>query len=73
MIGRYVNGKIQYHTPRYNALSGGNWSTGWSRISKTGGDLIEYEVVSEIELKEGETYQFTVIENKAHIKNKKNG
>lgn len=71
MRGIYTKGKIQYHTPRYNSLSGGSWKTGWSGVKSTGGEIIEYDVVSDIDLVEGEWYEFKLENNIAHIKQKK--
>jgi len=65
--GIYKNGKIEYRTPVVRALSGGNWKTGWSGIKKVGGDIKQYEVVSDVDLIEGEYYRFEVIDGKAHI------
>lgn len=68
--GRIVNGKMQYTTPRYNVLRGGNWKTGFSGIGSTGGDTIEFEIINEEmidKIKVNNYYTFDVVDGKALI------
>jgi hypothetical protein len=71
MRGIYKNGKIEYRTPVVYALTRGNWKTGFSGNKKIGGDVKYYEVVSDVELIEGERYKFEVVDGKAYILTKK--
>ncbi len=68
MNGTYKNGKIEYHHPIYHFLTGGNWKDGFSRSDHSGGYTSYYDVVTEITLDEGKRYDFTLIDEKAHIK-----
>jgi hypothetical protein len=64
MTGKLLNGKIVYHTPIYNSLSGGSWENGWSRTCTTGGDKIEYDYEeTNIEMIEGYRYKFELENN----------
>lgn len=68
MNGKYMNGKIHYFTPIYNFLAGGNWKDGFSKVSSSGGDKKEYEIIdSAAILKEGKWYDFELIDGKAKI------
>ena len=67
MIGKLINGKIIYHLPKYNFLSGGNWKDGWSKIQSTEGKM-EYDYDSaDIEMVEGRRYEFELENNVAKI------
>ena len=67
MIGKLINGKIIYHAPIYNFLSGGNWKDGWSKIQSTGGE-IRYDYDStDVEMIEGCRYEFELENNVAKI------
>lgn len=68
MNGKYMNGKIHYFTPRYNFLTGGNWKDGFSKVSSSGGNIEEYEILpTDIILEEGKWYDFELIDGKAKI------
>lgn len=67
-VGKYVNGKIEYYSPRVHFLSKGNWKTGWSDSKTFGGEKFEYEVKNpnNLKLEEGVRYRF-IIEDKVAI------
>lgn len=68
MIGKLVDGKIVYYTPRYNFLSGGNWKDGWSGTVSTGGERREYVYSkTNIDMIEGRRYVFELKNNIAKI------
>jgi hypothetical protein len=68
MIGKLINGKIVYHAPIYNFLSGGNWKDGWSNIQQSTGGEMRYDYNNNnIEMIEGCRYKFELEDNVAKI------
>jgi len=68
MTGIFKNNKIKYSTPFINYLTGGNWENGFSRVQTDYPQDYEYDYVSEKNLIDGETYEFELKDNIAHIK-----
>ena len=68
MKGKFKDNKIIYVTPIYNFLTGGNWKDGWSGSGRSGGEIIEYDVVSNSDLENDKRYEFEIIDGKAQVK-----
>ena len=48
--GVYVGGDvIMYRQPIVNALTGGNWETGWSGSKTMGGDTVKLKVLNRLD------------------------
>lgn len=68
MKGTFRDNKIVYYEPIYNYLSGGSWTTGFSRVASTGGTK-EYPWVADFTPKEEQEYQFDLVGSTAHLVN----
>jgi hypothetical protein len=67
--GIYRNGKIYYHTPIVNALTGGSWEKGWSGTKKFGGlEIVEVVNINDWWTSFNQEVEFELVESKAVIK-----
>ena len=67
--GVYRGGKVHTHEPIVNALTGGNWKTGWSGTKSFGGYRV-YEVQRTMDWwpNDNQEVNFEIEEGKVYIK-----
>lgn len=67
--GIYRNGKIYYHTPIVNALTGGSWEKGWSGTKSFGGlQIVDVINVNDWWTSFNQEVEFELVDGKVSIK-----